>query len=156
MEELHPASLQFLSRYAPDETSGLASNQALQYQMACHQARGDGYCDVIPEYTEHMEEEFKHACQILKRLEELDLTIGMDYAQIQEAGNSWIPIKTHDIKEQLKILITAERNARDFYASIVEAAMAEKDFITKKMFESLMTDEEKHRNDLLRIYEGLE
>ena len=127
----------------------------LQYQMAAHIARGAGYCDAVPEYLQHMKEEFDHANEILKRLEQLGVSLMLDYDEIQKAGNAWTPIKTKNVKEQLAILIKAEEGARDFYATVVEAAKEEKDWITNRLFKKLMSDEEEHRVDLLRIYEGL-
>ena len=127
----------------------------LQYQMAAHVARGAGYCDAVPEYLQHMKEEFDHAGQILKRLEQLGVSLMLDYAEIQKAGNPWTPIKTNNVKEQLAILIKAEEGARDFHAKIVEAAKEEGDWISNRLFKQLMADEEEHRVDLLRIYEGL-
>ena len=127
----------------------------LQYQMAAHAARGEGYCDAVPEYIQHMGEEFEHANQILKRLEQLGVSLMLDYAEIQRAGNTWQPIKTNNVKEQLNILIRAETGARDFYKRIVDAAEEEGDYISEQLFKKLMADEEEHRVDLLRIYEGL-
>ena len=127
----------------------------LQYQMAAHIARGPGYMDVVPEYLQHMKEEFEHAGEILKRLEQLGVSVMLDYAEIQKAGNEWTPIKTKNIKEQLDILIKAEAGARDFYKKIVELAKAEQDWISEKLFKELMEAEEEHRIDLIRILEGL-
>lgn len=127
----------------------------LQYQMAAHIARGPGYCDAVPEYQQHMKEEFDHSNEILKRLEQLGVSMILDYSEIQQAGNSWIPIKTKNVKEQLVILIKAEESARDFYKTIVDVAKEEEDWITNRLFKKLMADEEEHRVDLLRIYEGL-
>ena len=127
----------------------------LQYQMAAHIARGPGYCDAVPEYLQHMKEEFDHSNEVLKRLEQLGVSMMLDYGEIQQAGNAWTPIKTKNVKEQLVILIKAEESAIKFYKKIVEVAKEEEDWITNRLFKKLMTDEEEHRVDLLRIYEGL-
>ena len=127
----------------------------LQYQMALHLARGAGYSDVAPEYLQHMNEEFVHAGQILKRLEQLDIGITWDYSALQSAGNPWTPITGSNIKEQLEILINAEKGAQAFYAKIVECAGGCKDWITNRLFKQLMSDEAEHELDLKRIYEGL-
>ena len=127
----------------------------LQYQMAAHIARGPGYCDAVPEYLQHMKEEFDHSNEILKRLEQLGVSMMLDYSEIQQAGNAWTPIKTKNVKEQLAILIKAEESAIKFYKKIVEVAKEEEDWITNRLFKKLMADEEEHRVDLLRIYEGL-
>ena len=60
-----------------------------------------------------------------------------------------------NVKEQLAILIKAEESAIKFYKKIVEVAKEEEDWITNRLFKKLMADEEEHRVDLLRIYEGL-
>ncbi len=127
----------------------------LQYQMAAHIARGPGYCDAVPEYLQHMKEEFDHSNEVLKRLEQLGVSMMLDYGEIQQAGNAWTPIKTKNVKEQLVILIKAEESAIKFYKKIVEVAKEEEDWITNRLFKKLMADEEEHRVDLLRIYEGL-
>ena len=127
----------------------------LQYQMAAHIARGPGYCDAVPEYLQHMKEEFDHSNEVLKRLEQLGVSMMLDYGEIQQAGNAWTPIKTKNVKEQLVILIKAEESAIKFYKKIVEVAKEEEDWITNRLFRKLMADEEEHRVDLLRIYEGL-
>ena len=127
----------------------------LQYQMAAHIARGPGYCDAVPEYLQHMKEEFDHSNEVLKRLEQLGVSMMLDYGEIQQAGNAWTPIKTKNVKEQLVILIKAEESAIKFYKKIVEVAKEEEDWITNRLFKKVMADEEEHRVDLLRIYEGL-
>ena len=127
----------------------------LQYQMAAHIARGPGYCDAVPEYLQHMKEEFDHSNEVLKRLEQLGVSMMLDYGEIQQAGDAWTPIKTKNVKEQLVILIKAEESAIKFYKKIVEVAKEEEDWITNRLFKKLMADEEEHRVDLLRIYEGL-
>ena len=127
----------------------------LQYQMAAHIARGPGYCDAVPEYLQHMKEEFDHSNEVLKRLEQLGVSMMLDYGEIQQAGNAWTPIKTKNVKEQLVILIKAEESAIKFYKKIVEVAKEEEDWITNRLFKKLMADEAEHRVDLLRIYEGL-
>ena len=127
----------------------------LQYQMAAHIARGPGYCDAVPEYLQHMKEEFDHSNEVLKRLEQLGVSMMLDYGEIQQAGNAWTPIKTKNVKEQLVILIKGEESARKVYKKIVEVAKEEEDWITNRLFKKLMADEEEHRVDLLRIYEGL-
>lgn len=128
---------------------------AHQYLMAAHEARGDGYPDVIPEYKEHLEEERKHADEWLARLEQIGIIIRVDLAVIQTDAPSWVPIKTSDIKEQLGILIKAEDDAVAFYDSIVEKAREEKDWITEALAKKHMADEKKHATDLRRILEAL-
>ena len=99
----------------------------LQYQIAAHIARGPGYCDAVPEYQQHMKEEFDHSNEVLKRIEQLGAKLSFTYAEIQTAGNQWTPINTSNVKEQLEILIKAEAAAVQFYSKIVDIARAEQD-----------------------------
>ena len=67
---------------------------AHQYLMAGHEARGNGYPDVLPEYEEHCEEERKHADEWLLRLEEIGIVLRVDLSQIQTEAPAWTPITT--------------------------------------------------------------
>jgi len=128
---------------------------AHQYLMAGHEARGNGYPDVLPEYEEHCEDERKHADEWLLRLEEIGIVLRVDLSQIQTEAPAWTPITTSDIKEQLAILIKAEEDAVAFYKGIVEAARNESDWVTESLAKRHMGDEEKHARDLKRVLESL-
>ena len=127
----------------------------LQYQMAYHQARGNGIIDARDEYTEHMKDEFDHAAGWLKRLEERRIIIRPDYKLIQDADRDFVNIETSDIKEQIEILIRAEEGSRDFYGKIVNAARDVGDWITERIAKEYMAVEERHACDLRRILEQL-
>ena len=128
---------------------------AHQYLMAGHEARGNGYPDVLPEYEEHCQEERKHADEWLLRLEEIGVILRVDLIEIQKGAPAWTPITTSDIKEQLGILIKAEEDAVAFYKNIVETARNESDWVTESLAKRHMADEEKHARDLKRVLESL-
>ena len=126
-----------------------------QYMIAKHICRGVGYADVVHEYEQHMKEEFDHGQLILKRLEQLGFKLSYDLAGINNGGNPWTPITLSLPKEQLLILINAERDAQAFYQEVIEAAKGQKDWITNRLFKQLQADECEHETDLTRIFEGL-
>lgn len=128
---------------------------AFQYEMAMHQARGAGYCDVIPEYTQHRDDERKHADEWLNRLEQIGIIVRSDLENIQKNAPDWTPVMTSSVPEQLKILIAAEQGAVVFYKHIVDLAREAGDEITKMIAKRHMADEEEHARDLKRILEGL-
>ena len=131
------------------------STAEYQYIIAGHIARGAGYCDVVPEYEQHANEEREHKLKLLKRLEQLGYKFSLDLIHLSSNGNSWTPITTSNISEQLGILINAESEAQTFYKQIIEDARAENDEITKQLIKQLLADECEHETDLRRIAEGL-
>jgi len=124
-----------------------------QYTIAAHIARGTGYCDAVPEYKAHADEEDDHSEGWLKRLEQLGVQLNYDLTEIQNGGNPWTPIKTSNVKEQLEILIKAEDDAAAFYQKIIEAARLANDAITKTLAKQYQADEVEHATDLRRILE---
>ena len=124
-----------------------------QYIIAGHIARGAGYCDVVPEYEQHANEERDHKFKLLKRLEQLGFMFSLDLINLSNSGNPWTPITTSNIPEQLDILIKAEADAQTFYKQIIADARAENDEITIKLMKELLSDECEHETDLRRIRE---
>ena len=129
------------------------STAEYQYIIAGHIARGAGYCDVTPEYSQHADEERDHKLKLLKRLEQLGESFSLDMIQLSNSGNPWKPIATSNIPEQLDILIKAEADAQDFYNQIIVQARIEHDEITVRLIKELLSDECEHETDLRRIRE---
>ena len=124
-----------------------------QYIIASHIARGAGYCDAVPEYLQHADEERDHKFKLLKRLEQLGATFTKDLVAVSNEGNPWTPIIHVGVKDQLEVLIKAEADAQVFYNKILEQARAQHDEITIKVIRGLLEDECEHETDLRRIIE---
>lgn len=157
LEELEPVSaeqpvvnniISLLKKAVCDETTA-----EYQYIIAAHMARGAGYCDAVPEYLQHANEERDHKFKLLKRLEQLGAMFSLDLVGLSNSGNPWTPINHSSIKDQLEVLIKAEADAQSFYNKILEQARAQHDEITIKVIRGLLEDECEHETDLRRIIE---
>ena len=133
-----------------DETTAI-----WQYFVAKFTARGEGRLDAMPEYDEHIKDEYDHLFKIAARLQQLGGKPVIDIAEVNEIGNKWERIETKDVAEQLAILIKAEDSAVAFYKEIVAYADALGDEVTKKLFKEILEDETDHSFDLTLTREEL-
>ncbi|GAB4369925.1 MAG: ferritin-like domain-containing protein [Deltaproteobacteria bacterium] len=90
--------------------------------------------------------EMKHAEEIAERLNMLG---GVPTTKP-------VPITVGDsTKKMLSLNVAAEKDAIEFYRKIIAAAMKQEDYVTKRMFEGILADEEGHLNDFEGMLEGM-
>lgn len=66
------------------------------------------------------------------------------------------PITVGDTtKKMLSLNVAAEKEAIQFYRKIIALAIKEEDYVTKRMFEKILSDEEGHLNDFEGMLEGM-
>ena len=126
-----------------------------QYFTAAHIARGCGRLDALPQYQQHMEEQLQHLQKVATRIQQLGGKIVFDLNEISMIGHNWQRINTSDVKRQLQILIRAQKQARQFYQSIIYYANALQDWTTSNLFKDLLKDQTQHQFDLKRNLEQL-
>lgn len=79
--------------------------------------------------------EMKHAEEIAERL---------DFFGGKPPLMPKMPVIGNKLEEMLKVDIKAEEEAVELYRKIIDKADAEKDIITRKLFEKILADEEEH------------
>ncbi|HBO70202.1 MAG TPA: ferritin [Deltaproteobacteria bacterium] len=58
-------------------------------------------------------------------------------------------------KKMLSLNVAAEKDAIQLYRKIIALAAKEEDYVTKRMFEKILSDEEGHLNDFEGMLEGM-
>ncbi len=91
-------------------------------------------------------QEMLHAEQIAERLSYLGGKPTTEPAEVV-VGDS--------LKEMLELDIAAEEEAIDMYKEIIRRAEQEQDVVTRKLFENILIDEERHHDTFLRMREGM-
>ena len=127
-----------------------------QYFTALHIIRGAGRMDAVAEYEQHLQDELQHLQKIATRIEQLGGTIIYQLDDISKYGNAWERVKESDAKEQIMLLIRAERSARDFYQKIIYKANYLRDWTTSNLFKDILDEQTQHEFDLRRLLEELE
>ena len=109
----------------------------VQYMWQHVKVYGFDHLAVADELKKIAIEEMKHAEAIAERIDYLGEDPTTAPATITVG-------KTPE--EMISLDKKAEEDTIAFYKKIIEKAMDEKDYVTKKLFESLLTDEEDHHN----------
>ncbi len=119
---------------------------AIQYMW--QHVRGSGYQSppITDEFKKIAIVEMKHAEAIAERVDYLGGVPTTEPAPIT-VGES--------LKEMLELDIKAEEEAIELYKEIIEKAMEEKDYVTKRLFEQILADEEEHHDTFQKLVEGL-
>ena len=110
---------------------------SIQYMWQHVKVYGFDHLAVADELKKIAIEEMKHAEAIAERIDYLGEDPTTAPATITVG-------KTPE--EMISLDKKAEEDTIAFYKKIIEKAMDEKDYVTKKLFESLLTDEEDHHN----------
>jgi len=104
------------------------------------------FSETVSEILEKISiEEMKHYEAIAERIDYLGGTPTTKPSEIKYGKN---------IKEMLEIDKKDEENAITLYRKIIEAAEAEKDFVTKKLFEDILKAEEEHHYKFSTLLEA--
>ncbi len=119
---------------------------AIQYMW--QHVRGSGYqsIPITDQFKKIAIEEMKHAEAIAERVDYLGGVPITEPAPIT-VGES--------LKEMLQLDIKAEEEAIELYTRIIEKAMEERDYVTKRLFEQILADEEEHHDTFQKLIEGL-
>ena len=119
---------------------------AIQYMW--QHVRGSGYqsIPITDEFKKIAIVEMKHAEAIAERVDYLGGVPTTEPAPIT-VGES--------LKEMLQLDIKAEEEAIELYTRIIEKAMEERDYVTKRLFEQILADEEEHHDTFQKLIEGL-
>jgi bacterioferritin len=110
---------------------------SIQYMWQHVRIYGFDHLGVADELKKIAIEEMKHAEDIAERVDYLGGVPTTVPAEIT-VGDKPQEMIGYDMK--------AEEATIAFYKSIIDKAIAEKDHVTKKLFESILTDEEDHHN----------
>lgn len=119
---------------------------SVQYMWQHVQAVGISGQVARPIFKEIAITEMKHAEEIAERLNMLG---GIPTTKPT-------PITVGDTtKKMLALDVAAEKEAIRFYRKIIAVAAKQEDYVTKRMFEKILADEEGHLNDFEGMLEGM-
>jgi bacterioferritin len=110
---------------------------SIQYMWQHVKIYGFDHLSVADELKKVAIQEMEHAEEIAERVDYLGGEPTTVPAKIT-IGNTPEEMIAHDKK--------AEEDTIAFYKTIIAKAMEEQDYVTKKLFESLLSDEEDHHN----------
>jgi len=119
---------------------------SVQYMWQHVQAVGISGEVARPIFKQIAVTEMKHAEEIAERLNVLG---GVPTTKPT-------PITVGDsTKKMLSLNVAAEKDAIRFYRKIIAVATKQEDYVTKRMFEKILADEEGHLNDFEGMLEGM-
>jgi bacterioferritin len=119
---------------------------SVQYMWQHVQAVGIAGEVARPIFKQIAVTEMKHAEEIAERLNML--------GGIPTTKPTTITVGT-STKNMLSLNVAAEKDAIQFYRKIIALAAKEEDYVTKRMFEKILADEEGHLNDFEGMLEGM-
>jgi bacterioferritin len=143
------------SKYAADRTTVLKLlNEALATEIVCtlrykrHQfmAQGLSSKSVAAEFAEHAREEQEHADLIAARITQLDGEPDFNPAGLLTRSHSEY-VEGEGLVDMIKENLVAERIAIDTYGEIIRY-LGNDDPTTRAMFESILSTEEEHAEDM--------
>lgn len=117
---------------------------SIQYMWQHVRIYGFDHLEIAGELKGIAVTEMKHAETIAERVDYLGGVPTTAPAKIT-VGNK--------PEEMIALDKEAEEGAIVLYKSIIEKAIAEKDYVTKKMFEGILSDEEDHHNTFKTLLE---
>lgn len=117
---------------------------SIQYMWQHVRIYGFDHLEIAEELKKIAVTEMKHAETIAERVDYLGGVPTTAPAKIT-VGNK--------PEEMITLDKQAEEGAIVLYKSIIEKAIAEKDYVTKKMFEGILSDEEDHHNTFKTLLE---
>ncbi|MHA2601883.1 MAG: ferritin-like domain-containing protein [Candidatus Thorarchaeota archaeon SMTZ1-83] len=110
---------------------------SIQYMWQHVRIYGFDHLAIAEELKRIAIEEMKHAESIAERVDYLGGVPTTKPAKIT-VGDTPEDMITNDM--------LAEEEGIDFYKTIIERAIEEKDYVTRELFEDILTDEEDHHN----------
>lgn len=128
----------------------------LRYKYHAVSAAGIASKSVADEFTEHAEDEEKHAKWISERINQLGGDPDFDPSGV--TGRSATEyVKGANLLDMIRENLVAERIAIEHYRDLIRF-FADRDPTSRRMMERILTDEEEHASDmhdLLVAHEGL-
>jgi bacterioferritin len=121
---------------------GLELQVSIQYMWQHVRIYGFDHLSIAEELKKIAIEEMKHAESIAERVDYLGGIPTTKPAKIT-VGDTPEQMITNDM--------LAEEETIDFYKTIIETTIKEKDYVTHDLFVSILTDEEEHHN----LFKGL-
>lgn len=110
---------------------------SIQYMWQHVKARGLASPEISDRLRNIAIVEMGHAERIAERIDYLG----------GEPTTKPAPITVGDeLEEMLEVDVKAEEEAIELYKQIIEQAAEEKDYVTRRMFEEILADEEEHHN----------
>ena len=107
-----------------------------QYWLHYRLLENRGYKDLTKQWRKESIEEMEHADKLVERIIFLDGFPNMQALDPLHIGQN--------VKEVLDCDLTAEMSARALYQEAATHCHAAKDYVTRDLFEKLMSDEEHH------------
>jgi bacterioferritin len=107
-----------------------------QYWLHYRLLHNWGYLDLAKQWRQESIEEMQHADKLIDRIIFLDGFPNMQSLDPLHIGQT--------VKEVLEADLAAEMSARALYAEAATHCSSVADYVTRDLFESLMTDEEHH------------
>jgi bacterioferritin len=118
---------------------------SVQYMWQHVMAVGTSGAVASPVFKEAAIKEMKHAETLAERLCFLGGIPTSKPTAIKVGGST---------KDMLKDDIAAEKDALEIYREMIDVAVKEKDWVTKKMAEGILADEEGHLDSFLNLSQG--
>jgi bacterioferritin len=125
----------------------------LRYKRHYYATHGIRAKFVAAEFLEHAREEQIHADQIAERIVQLGEDPDLNPATLLSRAHSEYDPST-SLREMLEADLIAERIAIESYREMI-AFVAERDPTTRRLFESILAQEEEHAEDLVDLLEDL-
>ena len=128
----------------------------LRYKYHAVAATGIASKSAADEFTEHAEDEEKHAKWISERINQLGGKPNFNPAELT-ARSATEYVEGENLVDMIRENLVAERIAIEHYRDLIRF-FADKDPTSRHMMELILTDEEEHANDmhdLLVAHEGL-
>jgi bacterioferritin len=128
----------------------------LRYKYHAVAATGIASKPAADEFTEHAEDEEKHAKWISERINQLGGKPNFNPAEVT-ARSATEYVEGENLVDMIRENLVAERVAIEHYRDLIRF-FADKDPTSRHMMERILTDEEEHANDmhdLLVTHEGL-
>lgn len=127
----HPEVIELLNRALRHELTAVN-----QYWLHYRLLDDWGYTRLAAKQREESIEEMQHADKLVDRIIFLDGFPNMQTLDPLQIGQ--------DIREVLEADLRAERSARELYAEARDKCHEHRDYVTMKLFEELLQDEEGH------------
>ena len=116
----------------------------IQYMWQHVMVVGKHSASIAPIFQQIAMSEMKHAESVAERLNYLG---GEPTTKPNEIHVG------HDLDEMLKNDMKSEEETIELYKQIIEKADEEKDYVTRELFEQILTDEESHHDTFTKLLE---
>lgn len=123
----------------------------MRYTRHAISATGIDRAQVSAEFTEHANEEWKHALRAAERISQLGGEPDFDPATVmQRAHTDYTTPASDDLVQMMKDNLAAERIVISTYQEIIRW-LGERDPTTRRVMESILEEEEDHADDLMDL-----